>query len=317
MSVNDHIQRGIAKRSEGAVCVFVPGQPAPMIIQKQDGAFLYATTDLGTIRYRIEHWKPDAILYVVDHRQSMHFEQLFAVARMLWGDSVDFRHISFGTVLGSDGRPFQTRAGDTVGSWKRLLDKAIRASGSGNQANGKPTKPEGLASWLKPMRAAVAEIVGISALPNITPDLSAEPHQRLRVQLRKNAGHERQYGDIYSVFLRPRAEHFRDGKHRYRRIACLGSYHNVLNVPAERDMAMDLLRFAEALESSVVDFRPNQLTAYLYSLANRFATFFEQCPVLKAETTDLRDSRLLLCDLTARTIRTGLSLLGIKVAEKM
>ena len=103
----------------------MPGHDTPLIIRKQDGAFLYATTDLATIQYRVETWSPDAMLYVVDHRQSLHFEQLFAAAR-LWGyDDIELVHVSFGTVLGDDGRPFKTRSGDTVGLWG-LLDEAVR-----------------------------------------------------------------------------------------------------------------------------------------------------------------------------------------------
>ncbi len=124
-------RRGLARESDGAMCVFVAGQPTPMVIRKQDGAFLYGTTDLATIQYRMETWAPDAILYVVDHRQSLHFEQLFAAAR-LWGyDNVELEHVSFGTVLGDDGRPFKTRSGDTVGLWG-LLDEAVRA-GTGDR----------------------------------------------------------------------------------------------------------------------------------------------------------------------------------------
>src|ERR1700740_2254418 len=106
------------------MCVFVEGQPAPMIVQKQDGAFLYATTDLATIQYRMSELRPDAILYVVDHRQSLHFEQLFVVAR-LWGyKDVELQHIAFGTVLGDDGKPFKTRTGASVGL-AGLLDEAV------------------------------------------------------------------------------------------------------------------------------------------------------------------------------------------------
>ncbi|HMP08040.1 MAG TPA: arginine--tRNA ligase, partial [Lacipirellulaceae bacterium] len=113
--VADLHSRGLARESQGAVCVFLDGFDAPFIVQKQDGAFLYATTDLATIQYRMQQWRPDAILYVVDHRQSDHFRQLFATAR-LWGyDQVELQHVSFGTVLGEDGRPFKTRSGATVG----------------------------------------------------------------------------------------------------------------------------------------------------------------------------------------------------------
>ena len=108
--VKDLADKGLARESDGAICVFLEGHEVPFIVQKQDGAFLYATSDLATIQYRMSQWRPDAILYVVDHRQSLHFEQLFAAAR-LWGyRDVELQHIAFGTVLGDDGRPFKTRS---------------------------------------------------------------------------------------------------------------------------------------------------------------------------------------------------------------
>jgi arginyl-tRNA synthetase len=309
--VEELLDRGIAQRSEGAVCVFVPGQPAPMIVQKQDGAFLYATTDLATIRYRVDQWKPDAILYVVDHRQSLHFEQLFAVGRMLWGDKIDFRHVSFGTVLGEDGRPFQTRAGDTVGL-EGLIDKAIEQAEAVIEAN-EATKPD--SHKLAPAdRAEVAKIVGISALKyadlsqNRTSDYEFSYAKMLAMTGNTATYIQYSYARVQSIFTRGDID-----------IATLRASDASITLenPTERDMALELLRFAEALDTSVVDFHPNHLTAYLFSLANRYSTFFVQCPVLKADTPALRDSRLLLCDLTARTIRTGLELLGIRVAEKM
>ena len=122
--VKDLVDKGLARESDGAICVFLEGHEVPMIVQKQDGAFLYATTDLATIQYRMSEWQPDAILYVVDHRQSLHFEQLFAVAR-LWGyTDVELQHIAFGTVLGEDGRPFKTRSGKSV-VLSGLLDEAV------------------------------------------------------------------------------------------------------------------------------------------------------------------------------------------------
>ena len=131
--VSDLEKKGLARESNGAMCVFVEGYDTPMIVRKQDGAFLYATTDLATIQYRMEQWRPDAILYVVDHRQSLHFEQLFAAARA-WGyRDVDLVHVSFGTVLGDDGRPFKTRAGDTVGL-EGLLDEAVERALSDRHA---------------------------------------------------------------------------------------------------------------------------------------------------------------------------------------
>ncbi|HOA52307.1 MAG TPA: arginine--tRNA ligase, partial [Thermogutta sp.] len=132
--VDQLLKLGIAQESEGAICIFFPDIEAPMIIRKQDGAFLYATTDLATLCYRMETWKPDTILYVVDFRQSLHFQQLFAVARKLGFDQVKLVHVSFGTVLGEDGRPFRTREGDTVGL-ESLLDEAVRRAAEIVNAN--------------------------------------------------------------------------------------------------------------------------------------------------------------------------------------
>src|SRR5262249_44444438 len=119
--VEDFQKRGFARESDGAMCVFLDGFDAPMIIRKKDGAFLYSTTDLATIAFRMKTWKPDAILYVVDFRQGEHFDKLFAAAK-LWGyDNIEFKHVSFGTVMGPDGKAYQTREGDTVGL-EGLLD---------------------------------------------------------------------------------------------------------------------------------------------------------------------------------------------------
>ncbi len=152
--VADLERRGIARQSEGATCVFIAGHDAPLIIRKQDGAFLYATTDLATIQYRVDVWRPDAILYVVDHRQSLHFEQLFATAR-LWGyDNIELAHVAFGTVLGPDGKPYKTRSGDTVGL-DGLLDEAVERALAIVSENTAGAEPSGsTAPW--PKRSASA-----------------------------------------------------------------------------------------------------------------------------------------------------------------
>ncbi len=159
--VDELLERGIARHSDGAVCIFLEGQKVPMLVRKKDGAFLYGTTDLATIRYRMETWRPDAILYVVDHRQSLHFQQLFAVAGLLDYKDVELQHVSFGTVLGDDGRPFRTRSGDTVGL-EGLLDEAVRRARDIVAANddAKPDGPELSAE----QRQQIAETVGIAAL---------------------------------------------------------------------------------------------------------------------------------------------------------
>ncbi|MBX9787352.1 MAG: arginine--tRNA ligase [Pirellulales bacterium] len=301
----------VVRESGGAVCVFLPGQATPMIVQKKDGAYLYATTDLATIRYRMERWRPDAMLYVVDHRQSLHFEQLFAMAR-LWGyRDVDLRHISFGTVLGDDGRPFKTRSGDTVGL-EGLLDEAVSRAAAIVSENDdkKPAGPELSADE----RARIADAVGIASLKyadlsqNRTSDYVFSYDKMLAMTGNTGTYLQYAYARVHGVVAKGRVD-----------VAALRASGAAirLDADAERALGLELLRFGDALDDTVADFRPNQLTSYLFELANRYSTFYEQCPVLKAETEALRTSRLLLCDLTARTLERGLSLLGIEVVEKM
>jgi len=316
--VDELLAKGLAKESNGAICIFFPDQDAPMLVRKQDGAFLYATTDLATIRYRMETWRPDAVLYVVDHRQSLHFQQLFAAAKR-WGyDKVEFQHISFGTVLGEDGRPFKTRSGDTVGL-ESLLDEAVRRAAEIVAANddAKPDGPE-----ISPQkRSEIAESVGIAALKyadlsqNRTSDYVFSYDKMLAMNGNTATYMQYAYARVRSIFAKGNfdAEALRVSDAAIN----LTPPGKKAEREAERALALELLRFAEALDLTAADYRPNQLTAYLFELANRYSTFFEHCHVLRAESEPLRQSRLLLCDLTARTIQKGLELLGIKVVEKM
>jgi arginyl-tRNA synthetase len=301
---------GLARESEGAICVFVDGQPAPMIVQKKDGAYLYATTDLATIQYRTTQWKPDAILYVVDHRQSLHFDQLFAVAE-LWGyENVEFQHIAFGTVLGDDGRPFKTRSGTNVGL-ASLLDEAVERAHkivSENDA----ARPEPLLSAAD--RRTVAERIGLGAIKyadlahNRTSDYVFSYDKMLAMTGNTAAYMQYSYARVKSIFGKAGVEQSSIINHQSPIL--LGSAH-------ERALALALLQFSEALDRVVADYRPNHLNAYLFELASRYSEFFENCPVLKAETDALRWSRLRLCDLTARTLQRGLNLLGIETVERM
>ncbi|HTU24220.1 MAG TPA: arginine--tRNA ligase [Pirellulales bacterium] len=302
---------GIARESEGAICVFLPGQNAPMIVRKQDGAFLYATTDLATVAYRMDTWHPDAILYVVDHRQSLHFEQLFATAR-LWGyTDVELVHVAFGTVLGSDGKPYKTRSGDNVGL-ESLLDEAVSRAYSIVSQND-DAKPGG-AELPEAERRAVAEAVGIGAIKyadlsqNRTSDYEFSYDKMLAMN--GNTATYMQYAHARAESVMAKA-----GADAAALRATPGSL--VIDAPAERALALALLQFGEVFPAILADYRPNHLTSYLFDLANRFSTFWEQCPVIRAESEDVRRSRLLLCDLTARTIRLGLGLLGIHVVDRM
>jgi arginyl-tRNA synthetase len=308
--VNELQQRGLATESEGAICVFQPGFEAPFLVRKADGAFTYATTDLATIRYRVETLHADTILYVVDARQSEHFQQLFATARQ-WGYShVDYRHVSFGTILGEDRRPFKTRSGDTIGL-ESLLDEGVARARQIVDENddGKPV-PE-----LSPeQRAAVAEKIGIGGI--IYADLRHNrdsdyvfQYDKMLAKTGDTATYiQYAYARVRGIFLKENLD-----------AASLRTpaTHIQLVEPAERQLALQLQRFGEAVKDVVQDYRPNLLTQYLFETANAFAMFYEACPVLKEPQLSIRQSRLALCDLTARVLAQGLELLGIGVAEKM
>ena len=297
--------KGLARESDGATCIFMDDYDTPMIIRKKDGAFLYATTDLATIKYRMDTWSPDAILYVVDHRQHEHFEKLFDAAR-LWGyQDVELTHVQFGTVLGKDGKPFKTRDGDVVG-FEGLLNTAEEQAGQVASGQNEALEPDQL--------GRIAAVVGLGGLKYI--DLS---HNRTSdyefsyekmLALRGNTATYLQYG-----FARVNGI-FRRGEIDIRQIR-ENPVDFIFKEPIERKLAVSLIQFGETLDEVLVEYKPNLLTTYLFELAQTYATFFESCPVLKAEDEALRNSRLQLCDLTARTIRRGLELLGIETLEQM
>jgi arginyl-tRNA synthetase len=313
--VDELVKRGIARKSEGAVGVFLDDDPdaPPFLVQKKDGAFLYATTDLATIQFRIERWHPDAILYVVDHRQSLHFDQLFKTARRWLGlENVELAHISFGTVLGDDGRPFKTRSGGTV-SLSGLLDEAVERALAVVTANdeAKPGGPE----LSNEQRQQIAEVVGVGALKyadlsqNRTSDYAFNYDKMLAMNGNTATYMQYAHARVRSIFAKGQSQAGES----------IGADAGTLKLddPAERALGLELLRFSEAIDTVVADYRPNHLTNYLFALANAYSTFYERCPVLKADTPAQRASRLALCDLTARTLRQGLALLGIDVVDKM
>jgi arginyl-tRNA synthetase len=310
--VKDLADKGLARESDGAICVFLEGHDVPFIVQKQDGAFLYATSDLATIQYRMSQWQPDAILYVVDHRQSLHFEQLIAAAR-LWGyRDVELQHIAFGTVLGDDGRPFKTRSGASVGL-AGLLDEAIERAYAIVSQND-DARPEPMLS--ADDRRQIAERIGIGAIKyadlahNRTSDYVFSYDKMLAMTGNTATYMQYSYARVRSIFGKAGVDQ-----------SAIRDPESVISIqlgtPHERALGIALLQFAESLERVVADYRPNHLTAYLFELASRYSDFFENCPVLRAESDELRTSRLLLCDLTARTIQRGLNLLGIDVVERM
>jgi arginyl-tRNA synthetase len=303
--VKDLEAGGLAEPSEGATVVFVEGMKAPFIVRKSDGAFNYATTDLATVKYREETWHPDEVLYVVDNRQSDHFKQLFSVARR-WGyDKTDLEHVAFGTVLGPDRRPFKTKEGDAVGL-ESLLDEGVARASKVVDENSPDLDPE--------ERRKIAEVVGIGAIKyadlsqNRLSDYVFDWDKMLAMNGNTGAYLQYAYARIQSIF---RKGGFTPETIRDRRPAI------ALSHPAERALGVRLLRLPEVLELAADELKPNIVTDCLFDLANTFSTFFEECPVLKAESPERRDSRLALCDLTGRTVKFGLHLLGIDVIDRM
>ena len=313
--VEDLKKRGLAKESQGAICLFLDGEEVPMLIQKKDGAYLYATTDLATLAYRKEAFQPDAILYVVDFRQSLHFRQLFKAAKLIGLDDTDLVHVKFGTVLGEDNKPFKTRSGETVGL-ESLLDEAEKralAIVTANDRDGALSDDE---------RRETARVIGIGAL--VYADLSQNRESDnvfsfdKMLAMNGNTATYMQYAfaRIRSIFTKGGVDPD-DLRRRAAEKNQNGETLLCLDHPAERGLALSLLKFSDAVHSVLKDYRPNLLTAYLYDLAGDYSTFFENCPVLKAEEESVKTSRLLLCDMTARTIQLGLRLLGIGTVEKM
>lgn len=301
-------QRGVAQVSEGALAVFFPGHPElkdhPALVQKSDGGFNYATTDLATLEYRWGggSWggRPDEIIYVTGAPQQLHFKQCFEIFRR-WHPEATMRlsHVWFGSVLGEDGKPFRTRAGDTV-RLEELLDEAEeRALAVVTEKN--PELP-------LDQRKEIARVVGIGAIKyadlsqNRQSDYIFSWDKMLSLQGNTAPYLLYAYARIRSIF-RKGAETGAGGELK-------------LTEPEELALARHMLNFGLVLEAVAEEHRPNYLTGYLYELASRFARFYENCPVLKAEGA-ARKTRLVLCDLTGRLLKEGLGLLGIETVEQM
>ncbi len=319
-TVTELLQRGIARESDGAICVFSDGsvpekedpflikdengwKPSPALVQKADGAANYTTTDLATIAYRVREFAPDEIIYVTDGRQQLHFRQFFSIWRRLHPESaVKLSHVWFGSILGEDGKPFKTRSGDTV-KLADLLDEAVeRAYKVVREKNPDLAENE---------CRDIARIIGLGAvkyadlLPNRQGDYVFSWDKLLSFQ-----GNTAPY--LQNAYVRIRAI--------FRRAAEAGIAaapgEVTLTEPAEFSLVKKLTQFGETLPGILDDHRPNILCNYLFDLANAFHSFYEACPVLKAEEP-ARSTRLALSEATARTLKTGLALLGIEVPERM
>jgi len=297
------LESKIAEVSEDAVCVFFRDIPEladkPIIIRKKDGGFNYATSDIATVDYRINDLKADTVWYVVGAPQTLHFKQIFEIARRE-GYTADFRHITFGSILGADRKLMKTRSGENV-PLREVLDEAIvRARKIVAQKNPELAESE---------QSAIAKAIGIGAVKYA--DLSQYRmtdyifswDRMLSFQGNTAPYLQNAYVRIRSIF-RKADEKFAPPNEL------------ILTEPAELTLAKRLAQFGETVPQVLNDFRPNLLANYLFELANAFHAFYEACPVLKADEP-VRATRLALCELTARVLCRGLDLLGIQVPEKM
>ena len=302
-------KKSLLKESQGAQCVFLDefrnkdGEILPVIVQKSDGGYLYATTDLAALRHRSRELKADRILYVTDSRQAMHFRQIFAVARKAGfvGENVSLEHVAFGMMLGENRQPLKTRAGGTVKLMDLLDEAEKRALEIVREKN-----PD-LADQQK---ADIARAVGIGAVKyadlaqNRTSDYVFSWDKMLSLEGNTAPYMQYAYARIRSIF--------RKGEEQ----AGATAGEILLAEPAERTLGVKLAQFPETIQTVADECLSNVLCAYLFDLAGAFMSFYESCPVLIA-AEPARTSRLILCDLTARTIQTGLGLLGIETIEQM
>jgi len=314
--VEDLQEMGLARESDGAICVFPDGfknkegNPLPLIIRKSDGAFLYATTDLAAIRYRVGELKAEKIIYVTDARQSLHFEMVFAVARMAgWvNEDTELCHVTFGSVLGEDGKPFKTRSGENV-KLQDLLDEAVTRSLGVVEGKNPELDAE--------TKGSIAKAVGIGAVKyadysnNRTSDYIFSFDKMLAMEGNTAPYMQYAYARVKSISRKAKANDI-DIENELAGIESLE-----LLEQAELDLAKYIMSYGEIINSAAADYRMNYLTAFLYELAQKFSSFYTNCPVLKA-SGQIRATRLLLCRLTAKSIGHGLSeLLGIDVVDQM
>jgi len=307
--VNALDEAGLLTVSEGARCVFLDefkgkeGTPIPAIVQKSDGGYLYATTDLAALRYRGQTLQADRILYVVDARQSLHFQQVFSIARKAGfvAEQCSLEHIAYGTMMGKDGRPFKTRSGDTV-KLKELLDESVRRA-----ADIVSDKNPSLDAQ---QREEIASVVGISAVKyadlskNRTSDYVFDWSTMLSFEGNTAPYMLYAYARIKSMLRKQQGE------------AEIALAPIRISEKEERELVIKILQCPETINLVVAECYPNHLCSYLYELAGIFMRFYEACPVLRAEA-EVRDSRLALLTLTAATLKQGLELLGLETLEQM
>ncbi|MFE5872848.1 arginine--tRNA ligase [Streptomyces roseifaciens] len=302
-------ESGVAVRSNGALCVFFDdvkgpdGKPSPLIVQKSDGGFGYAATDLSAIRDRVGNLKADTLLYVVDARQSLHFKMVFETARRAGWLTEDVKavQLGFGTVLGKDGKPFKTREGETV-RLVDLLDEAIDRATAVVREKAQDLTEEQIAERGAQVGIGAVKYADLST--SVSRDYKFDLDQMVSLNGDTSVYLQYAFARIQSI-LRKAGE------------ARPAAHPELALAPAERALGMHLDQFGENLAEVTASYEPHKLAGYLYQLASLYTTFYAECPVLKAETPQQVENRLFLCDLTARTLRQGMSLLGIRTPEQL
>jgi len=299
--VEDLRQRGMLQESDGAQCVFLEGEEIPVIVQKGDGGYLYATTDLAALRYRAQELGAKRISYVVDARQGGHFKQLFRVAKEAGfvPEDVKLEHIAFGTMMDKGGKPFKTRDGGTVKLINLLDEAVVKAKETINDKE----------QYTEVEIEALAKIIGIGAVKYADLAINRESNyifdwdKMLSFEGNTSLYMQYAYARIQSIFRKYNGK--REGD-------------IIIGDALEHRLSTMLLRFEDVLIRAAKDAAPNQITTYLYELVTLFMRFYEQNPILKEGVEEkIKMSRLQLADLTAKTIKQGLEILGIKVVDKL
>ncbi len=303
-------ERGIAVASDGALCVFPDGfagregEPLPLIIRKSDGGYGYATTDLATIRYRVQTLGADRVLYVVGATQALHLQMVFATARLAgWlPDDVDVVHVQIGTVLGEDGKMLKTRSGNPL-RLMALLDEAVTRAREVIDA-ARPDLDE-------ETRARIAPTVGIGAVKYA--DLSVAHDSEYTFDLDRMV----RFSGNTGPYMQYAAARVRSVFRNADRDPAAQAAPVQITEPAERDLALRLLGFGSVVADAGDDLAPHRLCAHLFDIAQAFSAFYETCPILKAPDEGTRESRLSLAAVTLRVMTTGLDLLGVAAPERM
>ncbi|MEX5350169.1 arginine--tRNA ligase [Pseudomonas juntendi] len=308
--VADLKAKGLLVEDQGAQCVFLDefknaeGEPLPVIVQKADGGYLYATTDLAAVRYRSNVLKADRALYFVDQRQALHFNQVFEVARRAGfvGHPMQMEHMGFGTMNGADGRPFKTRDGGTVKLIDLLTEAKERAYTLVKDKNPSLSEDE---------LRRIGEVVGIGAVKYADLSKHRTSDYSFNFELMLNFDGNTApyllyaYTRVASVF-RKLGKGFDEVEGKI-----------TLQAAHEQDLAARLAQFGEVLNNVAEKGTPHVLCSYLYDIAGLFSSFYENCPILAAETAEQQQSRLRLAALTGRTLKQGLELLGLETLERM